>query len=62
QKNMTMLGMQSMSVWMKILNLLMAVRPILMVLCSTSQYQPVMVYLVHLMLAVELLLVLCVLS
>ena len=52
--------MQSMSVLMKILSLLLADLLIQVVLYSISQYQPVMVYLVHLMLTIELLLVLCV--
>ena len=51
---------QSMSVLMKMPSPLLAVRLIQMGLCSISQCQPVMVYLVHIMLITELLLVLCV--
>ena len=52
-----------MSVLMKMLSLFLAVLLMLMVLYSFSLCQPViLVYLVHLMLIIELLLVLCVLS
>ena len=54
-----MQGMQSMSVLMKVPNLFMVVMVILMALCSTSHVQHALVYLVHLMLPIDPLLVLC---
>ena len=51
-----------MSVLMNTLNLLLGVYLILMVPSFASHVQPVLVYLVHLILTIELLLVLCVLS
>ena len=51
---------QSMSVFMKMPSPLLAVRLVQMGLCSISQCQPVLVYLAHLMLIIELLYVLCV--